>query len=284
MAAREREGRDYNRRARNANPGIDVSQLPYLRGDVRRDFDAWSASAYARYVPPLTFTELRRGVQAVSRLAEGEALRATEGVGKRGALATYFAQVAFLVAYHAAEMLDLAEGEPITRIVDLGCGTGGAGAALSRALGGKPVVGVDRSGWALDEARLTWEALGVPGRAQREEPLHVLRAVSVRDLVLLSEPERSVLPEEAGPLGARLAMLARRGTRVLVLGPLASPPGYWPLWSEALSASGGREEFVRVAIERPRLIREIDKAARLDHQVIGARVLVAARPRAESRA
>ena len=43
-------------------------QLPYLSGDLRDAFDAWLEGTLARFVPPLTFTELRRGVQALNDL------------------------------------------------------------------------------------------------------------------------------------------------------------------------------------------------------------------------
>ncbi|MEN6631590.1 MAG: hypothetical protein ABFD84_04115, partial [Candidatus Polarisedimenticolia bacterium] len=71
--------------------------VPYLEPPLREAFDAWLEGTVSRFVPPLTFTELRKGAQALSTLyverrgGGGLATRAIEGTGKRAALATYFA-------------------------------------------------------------------------------------------------------------------------------------------------------------------------------------------------
>src|SRR5690606_29642512 len=54
------------------------------------------------------------------------------------------------------------------RIVDLGCGTGAAGAAWGSALEPAPALtGIDRHPWALDEAAWTYRFFGVRARTVR---------------------------------------------------------------------------------------------------------------------
>ena len=54
-------------------------------------------------------------------------------------------------------------------IIDLGCGTGAAGAAWALAAGGASVSGFDRSVWAIAEANWSYRQLAVRGRAMRQD-------------------------------------------------------------------------------------------------------------------
>ncbi len=257
-------------------------QLPYLSGDLRDAFDAWLEATLSRYVPPLTFTELRKGVQALNdlwnRAGSGAALahRVTEGLGKRAALATYFAALRFLATHHALQMVGEVLGTP-REIVDAGCGTGAVGAAVARALApAARIVGIDRSGWALDEARHTWEAFGLAGRAVRDDLPGGVPFPSRGRLLVLGWSASRLDPGPRERLLARAVAHAKKGGGLLVLEPISRKAGvtWWNEWAERLGPAGVREETIRVAIHRPRFIREMDRAARLDHQVIGARVLV----------
>ena len=58
-----------------------------------------------------------------------------------------------------------------SRVLDLGCGTGAAGAAWALEAGGCAVAGLDRSGWAVDEARWTLRALGLSGSVRKGDVL-----------------------------------------------------------------------------------------------------------------
>jgi precorrin-6B methylase 2 len=256
-----------------------LSQLPYLSGPTRATFDAWAGATWTRYVPPLTFTEVRKGVQALERVYDArdvspkEAARATEGHGKRAALATYLAQIRFLTAWHAAEMLDLVETPP-RRIVDVACGTGATGAALARACGGRvSVIGIDRSGWALEEARETWQHFAIEGRAQRGEVPEAMPRADAADLIAVGWVLGELPPSSRAGLLRQVDAACRRGAGLLVLEPLVRPHGWWLEWSDRLRAHGVREEAIRVAIDRPELVRRMDKAARQDHQVVAARAL-----------
>src|SRR5882762_8320301 len=121
-------------------------------------FPAWFEALESRHLSRLTFAEVRRGLQALSalyvdrgnRLGDGAAL---EGAGKRAAFALFYAPLHFLLVREVVGALGAARPGP-RRILDLGCGTGSAGAAWALLAGGScEVSGVDRSGWAVDEAR-----------------------------------------------------------------------------------------------------------------------------------
>jgi SAM-dependent methyltransferase len=262
--------------------------LPYLTGETREAFDRWLAATLARHIPPLNFTEVRKGVQALSTLyvhdrkAGRIAARSVDGMGKRAALATYYAALHFVTLHHALEMIGPESFGPVQRILDLGCGTGAAGAALALGLGQPAppsIVGVDRSGWALEEARETWAAFGLDGRAVRGElPLAAPRA-GAGDLVLFGWSLGELPNEERGAHFRSIAAALRRGAGLLVLEPLSGRiTPWWNEWAELLAEEGVRAELVRVVIQRPLFVADMDKASGLDHQIVGARVLAGRRP------
>jgi hypothetical protein len=262
------------------------SPVPYLEGGPRARFDAWLEGAVARHSPPLSFAEVRQGVRALSSLwveRRRRAGRALEGAGKRAAFATYYAPLHFLVAWHA--LRGLAEGAApagaaeLRRIVDLGCGTGAAGAAAAAALGVERVLACDRSSWALREAARTASAFGLRART--------LRTVLPRGVPRLGRGDLAVLGWCANELGppARAALLATlvearsAGTALLVLEPLAGAAApWWDEWVAALSPVGARSGELRCAVELPEWVERLDRAAGLDHAILRARVLCAAAP------
>src|SRR5512140_214757 len=80
---------------------------------------------------------------------------AIDSAGKRAAFAGFYAPLHFLTTRHVIAALG---GPPagVASIVDAGCGTGVAGAAWALACTEPPALtGIDLSGWALDEARVT---------------------------------------------------------------------------------------------------------------------------------
>lgn len=257
--------------------------LPYLTGETREAFDRWLAATLARHIPPLNFTEVRKGVQALSTLyvhdrqAGRIAARSVDGMGKRAALATYYAALHFITLHHALEMIGPGTFGPVRRILDLGCGTGAAGAALALGLDqAEPpaIVGVDRSGWTLEEARETWAAFGLDGRAVRGElPLAAPRA-GAGDLVLYGWSLGELPTDERGGNFRSITAALRRGAGLFVLEPLSGRiTPWWNEWAELLAEEGVRSELVRVVIQRPLFVADMDKAAGLDHQIVGARVL-----------
>lgn len=240
--------------------------------------DAWLAGARER-ASGLAMRDLRKGVRALSSLYverrhHAGAAAALEGSAKRAAFASFYAALHFLTAYHAAERL-LCGAPPPARIVDVGAGTGAAGAGLACALGSKPrLLALERSGWALGEARHTFAAFGLSARLRRVRLPAGLPQPRATDLLcagwLLNECE----PDARETLLDWLATGARRGARILVLEPLAG--GAVPWWTEAaarLADAGIESRLLKLRIRRPGLVEELDRAAGLDHREVGARIL-----------
>jgi len=254
---------------------------PYLDGAPRAAFDAWQERARARFSPPLTFQELRRGVQALSSLyverrGEGRlAERALEGAAKRAAFACFYAPLHFLTLYHALRGGgELARPE---RIVDLGCGTGASGAAAACALAGGAgarVLGVDRSGFALGEARHTYAAFGLRAALRRGALPAALPALRRGDLAVVGWCANE-LPEGArDALLQRLLAGAAQGAGVIVAEPLATAVApWWREWVEAFAPLGGAAREARARLALPDALARLDRAAGLEHRELGARVL-----------
>src|SRR5205823_3756073 len=157
-------------------------------------FPAWVDALQDRHRRDLTFAEVRKGLQALSslyverrgRLGTGAAL---EGAGKRAAFALYYGPAHFVLVREIVRAL----GPEATRkgpVLDLGCGTGAAGAAWALETGGG-VDGVDRSGWAVEETRWTLARLGLKGSARKGDaayarlpggPAAILAAFTVNEL------------------------------------------------------------------------------------------------------
>lgn len=243
-------------------------------------FPAFFAALEERHRRDLTFAEVRRALQALSslyvqrrgRLAAGAAL---EGAGKRAAFALYYGALHFLLVRGVVRALGAATPPP-GRVLDLGCGTGVAGAAWAvEAGGGAFVEGVDRSAWAAEEARWTLRALRLRGAVRRGE---VARAeVPARADALVAAFTVNELADEArASLKEKLLAAAAAGTRVLVLEPLARGVApWWEDWRAAFAATGGREDEWRLPAERPPTLVLLDKASGLDHRLLTARSLYA---------
>ena len=239
-------------------------------------FPAHYAALEARHLAELSFAEVRRALQALSSLyverREGIALgKALESRGKRAAFALYYGPLHFLLVREIVRALEL---EPSPRILDLGCGTGCAGAAW--ALARQPpasVAGVDTNGWAVAEARWTLRQLGVPGTARRGD------ATTERDLErgagLVAAFTANELADGARErLLERVRQAASAGAPVLVVEPISrriSP--WWPAWREVLLRAGGREDEWRFRPPLPAPLALLGKAAGLDARELVGRSL-----------
>jgi SAM-dependent methyltransferase len=241
-------------------------------------FGPFHTALEARYLSELSFREVRRALQALSavyverrgRMADGAAL---DGAGKRAAFALYYGPMHFLLVREIVR--GLGPGLcTLRRILDLGCGTGTAGAAWALECGPRvEIEGVDRSGWAVAEARWTFARLGLDGRATRkdaataplpEPPAGVLAAFTVNELA--EEPRRRLL--------ARLLSAAGSGSAMLVVEPLSRRVApWWPGWAEAFRAAGGRENEWRFRPELPDRLALLGKAAGLDTRELTGRSL-----------
>jgi hypothetical protein len=239
-------------------------------------FDAWLAGAVARSAP-LSFSELRRGVQALSqRYVERRAPEDALGSpAKRAAFATYYAGLHFLTAHGVARALPAETFAGVTRILDLGAGSGAAGAGVACALETPlALLALERSGFAVAEARHTFRAFSLRGEARRAALPRQLAPLRRGDLALagwfLNELPADAREEMQGSLVAGIAA----GAKLLVLEPLAGRiVPWWDALAAALRPLGIASGSVRWHCERPEWIASMDKAAHFDHRELGARVL-----------
>jgi len=270
--------------------------------------DAWLTALETRQMADLTFQEVSRSLRALSStyverratLAKGGAMG---GAGKRAAFALFYAPLHYLLVNRIVREL----GRPFTEvqtILDLGCGTGAAGAGWARACP-RParVNGVDRHPWAVEETRRTMSDLGVRGTVRMDDLTRVPMAgtpapdrskssgnakgrdnahASSHDgashkgqAVLLAFAVNEI--EDAASrdgLRGRLLGHAAAGGRVIVVEPLAGfVAPWWGSWQRAFEAKGGHAHEWRFAVKLPALVEKLDRAAGLNHRELKARTL-----------
>jgi hypothetical protein len=240
-------------------------------------FRGWLSALDARHLSNLRVPEVTRALRALSSAyverRDTAVHRALDSAGKRAAFALFYAPLHFLTTYRVVQALHA--HQPAARlIVDLGCGTGVAGAAWAIASRGTPVVGIDRHPWAVAETRWTYRELGVDGRARVS---NITRAAALRPgTAVIASYVLNELPKAARDrLQTQLVEAAGRGVRVLVIEPLARTLTPW--WPSAelqiRSIDGGRADEWRFPITLPPSLQRLDKAAGLEHRELTARSL-----------
>ena len=240
------------------------------------DIEAWYAALEARHLETLTFPEVRRALQALSslyverrdRLVRGAAL---EGAGKRAAFAMFYGPLHFLIVREIVRALHAVDPPP-SRIVDLGCGTGVAGAAWAMEGGGRAAVsGIDASGWAIGEAEWNLRTLGVTATVRRGNLVEAAFGTAGEGVVA-AYAANELDDRSRAELLRRLLAAHGRGSRVLVVEPIARRPvPFWPAWTDAFRAAGGRADTWRFPAVFPERMKLLDKAAGLDHRELTAR-------------
>jgi SAM-dependent methyltransferase len=244
-------------------------------------FAKWIEALEARHLADLRVQEVTRALRSLSSLyverrgalGHGTAL---DSAGKRAAFAVFYGPLHYLVTRHIVGEVAAAD-PPIDRVVDLGCGTGAAGAAWAAAPSVVParprVLGIDRHPWAVSEARWTYAAFELAGDARQGDAVRArfrARHTAVALAFTVNElpgPSRDVLL-------ARLMRDAGAGARVLVVEPVARSIGsWWDGWSDSFRREGGRDDAWRFEADLPEIVRTLDRAAGLDHRVLTARSL-----------
>jgi SAM-dependent methyltransferase len=237
-------------------------------------FDRWLRALEARHLADLTFPEVSRALRALSstyverrhRLAAGAALA---GAGKRAAFALFYGPLHYLLVREVVRLLPAAAASPST-LVDLGCGTGAAGAAWASECERPPqVIGIDRHPWALAEAIETYRAFGLSARTQRVD---VAVARLPRAAILAAFTLNELDADARDALLPRLLERASDGGCVLIVEPVARF-AWWNRWREAFAAAGGRDDEWRIRVELPPMVAKLDRAAGLHHQELTARSL-----------
>ena len=239
------------------------------------DPDVWLAALDQRHLADLTQSEVTRALRALSscyverrdKLASGGAL---DGAGKRAAFALFYGPQHFVVTREIVRRLGL----EATRVLDLGCGTGSAGAAAAIECGGAPVDGFDLSPWAVAEANWTYRLLGIRGRATVAN-IRKLRIDAPPGSLILAAYAVNELPDDGrGPLLAQLLESHARGAAVLVVEPIGRRVNlWWEPWAAAFTAAGGRADEWRFHDLLPPRQRALAKGAGLDVQEQKARSL-----------
>lgn len=231
----------------------------------------------ARHLADLRVREVTRAVRALSLAyveQRGSGVRgALDSAGKRAAFALFYAPLHFLTAHHIVRAVGAATPPPRT-IVDLGCGTGAAGAGWALAAGGTPAVnGIDRHPWAIAEANWTYRQLGLRGRARAGDIARLPPLVAGTAVVAAFVLNELPVPARER-LQARLLDAAARGVRILIIEPIARRLSPW--WDDAaldVEAAGGRADEWRIAVDLPPPLDLLDKASGLDHRELTARSL-----------
>jgi hypothetical protein len=241
-------------------------------------FTRWLTSLETRHLADFRTVEVTRALRALSsayverrqKLAAGAAL---SSAGKRAAFALFYGPLHLLTVSHIVRAVG-GSGPAPTQIVDLGCGTGVAGAAWALCTGTNPrIVGVDRHPWAVEESRHTYRELKLRGQA-RVSDLKRLPALVASGAVVVAYTLNELADERRRAIEEQLLDAAARGTRVLIVEPIARAVTPW--WDETMArvkARGGREDHWRIPVDLPPLLRLLDKAAGLHHQELTARSL-----------
>jgi hypothetical protein len=240
-------------------------------------FSGWLAALEKRHLANLRPSEVSRALRSLSsyyverrtKLAEGAALNTA---GKRAAFALFYGPLHFLVTREIVTAIERARY--VAQLLDLGCGSGAAGAAWALTSGRCTINAIDKHPWAIDEANWTYRQCGLTGYAGQGDiaraPIRgrkghgILAAYSVNEL---DDETRSNLLH-------RLMEAKENGSHVLVIEPIAKRAlTWWAEWDERFRNAGGRGDEWRFRIELPERQRLLGRAAGLDPRELTARSL-----------
>jgi len=239
---------------------------------------AWLDALDRRHLADLTPPEVARALRALSstyverrdRLQRGGAL---DTAGKRAAFALFYAPLHFLVTQAIVAALP-ASSRPPREVLDVGCGTGSAGAAWALHAGSATIRGVDRHPWAVAEATWTYRQLGLSGRAvQRDAGRTPLRA-GPGTAVLVAYAANELADDGRASLLEALTGAHKDGAAVLIVEPIARrATPWWPHWEAGFATAGGRADEWRFPAALPARQQSLARAAGLDPRELTARTL-----------
>lgn len=243
--------------------------------------DAYLAALEQRHLANLTLSEVNRALRALSSayverresaLADHKAL---DGAGKRAAFALYYGPLHFLLIQHIVKEIGatFAPGA----CVDLGCGTGVAGAAI--AMSATPplhVLGIDTHPWTLDEARFTYKSFGLRHDVRRGHAAKT-RFPADTSVVVAAFVVNELTDKDRTKLLQNLTGNQEPGTRnrhVLIVEPISqriSP--WWDEWAAAFTKLGGRADVWKARVDTPPIVKRLAKASGLRPDMLTARSL-----------
>lgn len=251
-----------------------------MQNDYREKLHAWLVAAERRYTADLRVQEITRALRALSsayveRRERGRRQHvhgALDTAGKRAAFALYYAPLHFIAV--AQVVHSLGATTPPQSIVDLGCGTGAAGAAWALATGSSAAIaGIDRHPWAVSEARWTLAQLGVKGQVKQGD-IDRLRVVRANEHAIAAYTLNELAEDARRRVEDQLCERARRGGRVLILEPLArGVVPWWPETAARMTAIGGRADEWKLAVDAPPIVKLLGTAAGLNYRELRFRTI-----------
>ncbi len=245
--------------------------------------DAWLVALVERHTSSLSRPEFLKAVRALSaryveRRAELAARRPADSAGRRAAFAGFFAPLHFFAVRAVVAAVDAA-ATPLDRLVDLGSGTGVAGAAWALSFSRPPeLLGVDRDRWALQEARWNWRTLGLAGRTQVADLVAAVERIAgdgrSRTGLVLGWSANELPADRRDRLLHALRRLAARHVPILVIEPIArSAAPWWPEWADAVTSLGGQTADWRFDVGLPEPLASLDEAAGFRRDGLAVRTL-----------
>ncbi len=241
-------------------------------------FEAWLSELESRHLTDLRFPEVVRALRALSstyveRRARLSGRGSLDSAGKRAAFALYYGPLHWLLVHAIVQQVGGGATRPARRLLDLGCGSGAAGAGWATAMARLPEVsGLDLHPWTIGEAAFTYRQCGIAAdvRRGRAERSRWPRA----DAVLAAFLANELGDTDRDALLARVMDAARDGARVLVIEPLSKTvTPWWPAWSEAVRRAGGRADEWRFDMALPPIVDRLADAAGLRPQGVAGRSL-----------
>jgi hypothetical protein len=245
-------------------------------------FRDWLEELEKRHLADLRFSDVARALRALSsayveRRATGLARhRDLDGLGKRAAFALYYGPLHFLLVRSILQ--SVAPDANPAAVLDLGCGTGAAGAAAAT-LTSTPslITAIDSHPWALDEARLTYRTFELTADVRRGDVART-RIPRATSWIVAGFVVNELTNEARAALLDSLLSARRQGVAVLIVEPISlrvSP--WWAEWAKAFAETGGRADEWRFATDVPAIVKRLARATSLNPEVMTARSLFADR-------
>jgi hypothetical protein len=240
--------------------------------------DTWLEALERRHLAELTTSEVGRALRALSscyveRRSKLEGGGALSSKGKRAAFALFYGPQHLLITREILNSLPTAL-EGITSVVDLGCGTGAAGAAWGIATRARTIQGLDRHPWAVAEANATYRTFRLRGRAVQRDIAHSRLRAGTGTGIVAAYAVNELAHDGRAFLLAEMLNARARGARVLVVEPIARrSAGWWDGWQAAVVNAGGRADEWRFPQTLPPVSLALARAAGLEPRELTARSL-----------